>query len=292
MTHTTTEPNAETPTAGPMKRRGLLLLKVWGALYAVVALAYAVHGLTGAEYVHLDTLSPGRRLWTDMALELDDGREDLVAGETLAPEAVEKIAPRTILFGAFVRQGDDWVPAEDQVSTGAARYVRLYRRGTFHNLPWATGLGLLNLAGVALLLFTFLGDPVPAFLDEHARQVRVALDRAKAARMEDERLRREHEKAQREVDAERERSAQLAERDARKEHDRVIADAKKNAEHLANLLETQIQAETQVAIDALRARIAARLIAEARMQLAKGVDEATHAKLVAGFANQLEKTKL
>jgi F-type H+-transporting ATPase subunit b len=278
---------ADAAVAGPAKQRGIRLMKGWMAAYAIVIVAYLVHGLTGAEFVAADQVGVGRRVWQALYLEFDGQSLELDPGTALSPAARRMLESAATVGGAYAREGEEWRVADKGRATPST-FLKLYKRGRFHNLPWSSLLGLLNFAGLALLLYTFLGDPLPAFLHDCSRKVHEQLAKARAARAEAETLEAKRRELAEQLEAEHAQAMERAALDADAEREYLVAAAKRDAERLTETMKHHLDADAHAAAAQLRAAIAARVLQEAHARFAGGVDGEVQDRMVRSFARQLE----
>lgn len=282
-----TEQQGGAVAAGEAKRRGMRMAKVWMAAYACLVIAYVLHGVTGAEFVRVDALTAGRRPWHALHVESAGGTEEIAPGAALSPAALETVLAGAPLMGGFTREGDAWRRAEKGPATSSL-FIKLYKADALHNLPWPSLLGLFNFAGLALLLYTFLGDPLPAMLREWTTKVREQLERTRAARAEAAALQDKERVFAAQLDVERTQAMEQAERDAEAERDYLIEAAKRDAGKRTEAMQHHIESDAKAAAAQLRAAVARRVLEQARARFAEGGDGVTQDAMIRAFARQLE----
>jgi len=283
--------SSEAPIAGVARTLGVRLLKLWAGVYAVVLCAYAVHRLTGFDVVAIQQLRVGQRVWAQVAVEDASGRLELDPGQTISPTSLGRLCDGAIVQGGFTQTEGRWQPTGGP-DTGAPEAIRLYRQGVLHRLPWAALLGLLNFLGLAILLYTLLGDVVPAYVGGCVESVRAELDTAQEAVAKAEELAEKDRMLTEELDAERARTEARVGQDAEAEREYLIAEARKNAARIIDSFKHHLDSELQAAVAELRADIASQLVDEVRGEFKQQSDGHIHDHMVASFVEQLRDVKL
>ena len=258
-----------------------------------VVVCYAVHLLAGYQYVATGELTPGRHVWDEVQIEAEGQRFGLGKGTQISSTVLESIRQGGgVVQGGFVREGQGWKRVRGLVPDSPPPHVRLRKESLFYRAPWATVLGSLNFLGLSLLLYTFLGDLVPAFLAQHATSVRADAEEARLAISRSEESARERRDMVAGLEAERARLEEQAEGDAVAEQARLIAEAKRNSERATEALVHHLEADVASAALRLRASLGAELIRAARERLERDVGRATHDDLVEAFARRVEHMDL
>lgn len=258
-----------------------------------VFVSYAVHLLAGYEYVATGELTPGRRVWDEVEVEAEGNRFGLDKGTLIPPSAVEVIrGGGGSTQGGFVREGQGWKRVRGLAADSTPLHIRLRKESLFHQVPWATVLGFLNFLGLSLLLYTFLGDLIPAFLVQHSASVRADTEEARLAIARSEEFAQERRSMVAELEVERARLRDQAEEDAEAERARLVAEARRNSERATEALGHHLQADVASAALRLRALLGADLARTARERLERDVDSRTHDELVDAFARRVEDMDL
>ncbi len=275
------------------RQRGVLLLKYWAVAYAALAAVYAVHCFTGARYVRLSTVAAEQRVWDRIVGRLGGHELNVGRGDTLSAAVAESLRTEgvRIRHGAFVRRDQRWLPAGRR-DAAEDLHVRVFASGLLHRLPWSGLIGLVNFIGVALVLYTALGDVAPAFLARHAAQVEHDLDMARTAVAEAEALRQKREAALSALAAERSELAARAETDAKAEYSELLAQARLTGDRVTETLKRRLEADIASAAVALRIEVGADVVKAARERLAAEADEQLHARMVDAFIRQVEGMEL
>lgn len=289
MTETDTQ-QQEQPEATPpgkAKLRGSKLMKVWLRVYLVVIIAYVFHCVTGDEFLTLNELDTGRRLWDALHLEIDGAAQEFEPGTALSPVTMEALRAGSAAAGSYMRDGDEWTKA-DKGPVSPTMALRVFKGGRFHKLPWSTIFGLFNFLGLALLLYTHLGDPIPALLIAHAEKVKEQLLKARTAMGEAEVLETKRKDLLESLDAEHEQAKVRAVKDADAEKEYIVTAAKHDAERMAETIKSHLDADAHAAGAELRANIAARILKKAHDRFATGINKDEHDRMMQSFAVQLE----
>ncbi|MHC4886845.1 MAG: hypothetical protein ACYTGH_17350, partial [Planctomycetota bacterium] len=183
MNEETKTPEATVDAPTPAKARGILLLKLWGAVYGIAIIAYIAFLAGGSREIGQPELKAGDRLWSNVVFESKGERIELHAGDTVSP--------------ALLKTMKAAYPEDSKLT--------VYQESGFYHLPFSHILGLLNFAGLVLVLYTLAGDALPKFLVEHCGTVETELAEARAARAEAEALQRKRQAMEQELKAEEER---------------------------------------------------------------------------------------
>jgi F-type H+-transporting ATPase subunit b len=272
-------PVSDVPARGPHKRIGILLLKLWGGIYATVAILYVIHLLTGFTAIPVDELDGGRRLGEGLDFKTEEGLHIEIASGDIVPPATAQV----------IRE---YYAGPDAPTLGTAdgtRRIAVYKESAFHkSVPWVGFLAIWNFLGLVLLLYTLVGDLLPKMLANHAERVEAELATARAAREEAEALRERREAMQQELDTERQRLQAKAGEEAKAEHERLVEEARDDIRRMREALERHIETEIQTAADRLRAEFGAEAVGEVRSMLAEGVDDKTQDRLVSEFIIRLK----
>ncbi|OGV65845.1 MAG: hypothetical protein A2498_09905 [Lentisphaerae bacterium RIFOXYC12_FULL_60_16] len=273
--------------AGAAKRHGKRLAKIWMAAYACLIVAYVAHGLTGAEFMRLDALTEGRRLWRELYVELNGKPLEIDAGEAVSPATLRGLQSGATLAGGFTREGDAWRRAE-KGPAAPSLFIALYKTDAFHGLPWRSILGLFNFAGLALLLYTLLGDPLPAFLRACSNAVRERLAAARAAQIEAAALQGRERELMAQLEAESVQAMEQAARDAGAEREYLVEAAKCEAEKMTVAMRRHLEADEKAAAAQLRAAVVRRVLEQARVRFAAGMEGEAQDRMIRAFVRQLE----
>lgn len=283
--------SSEAPAAAVARTWGLRLLKLWAVVYAIVLCAYAVHRLTGSEVITIQQLRAGQRVWAQVAVEDARGRLELVPGQVISPASLDRLRDGAVVEGGLAQAEGKWRPTGEP-GTGAPEAIGLYQQGGLHRLPWAWLLGALNFLGLAIVLYTLLGDIVPAYLAARSASIYADLDAAQEAVAETEKLAAKDRMLTEELEAERARTAVRVVQDAEAEREYLVAEARKNATRITDSFQHHLNSELQAAVAELRADIAGQLVDEVRGQFKEQLDGHIHDHMVASLVEQLRDVKL
>ncbi len=289
----------------------LIYVKIYFAVYLVLALAQLVFKLTGSAELPLDKYLadgfPGAaqyvnaeapaatlpdpaalqqamrpeaalvRLWTPLSFQAPDRiNYALSAGQQLTPPEAVALA-RSLIKDAGLPAG--------QKQFGAK--LRIYGGGFLGAVPWEYLLNSYNILGMFLLAFVFLKEPLLGLLDASRSQVSGSLVRAREAQAKAEAIRRRRSDLEGEISSERQQLEEKVGAEAAAEGERIIALAKHEAAGLLEAVKSGVEAEVAAATEKLRARIAAQALEQAREMLAKEVAAADHDAAVGAFLDQL-----
>ncbi|MFW5856500.1 MAG: hypothetical protein ACOCX4_01370 [Planctomycetota bacterium] len=284
MSDPTAAPTAATPpvadetapaASGRHKALGIRLLKGYAAVYAVLIVLYFVHVFTGEQAVSVGALEEGMRAWDTIVFETPEGaRVEVDPGEAVS-DHVAAMAGR--VFGPDGQEPFD---------------VTVYKEGAIHAIPFQYVLGIWNFLGLALFLYTAVGDMLPQMLDAHRRQVEEEIRAAREAIDEAKALQRRGEEVRAELDAERKRLREQAETEAREEHERTLQRTRDDIERMRAAHERQLAAELEATVERLRARVARDAVRLAREELAGGVDAGEQEKLIDRFVHEIREGRL
>lgn len=263
---------AENATA---KNRGIKILKVYGIIYAVAIISYAVHCFTGSEGLKLSEIEPGRRVWHELTFEAGNDRIEIDSGSGLTDAVVEKFQQSNV--------------ARELGNDGT---IDFYKKGFFHNIPWAEIFGILNFTGLVLLLYTALGDLLPKVLAEYSEKLNRDLSEARKAKAEEEALKQKYNDMLSEVASEKERLLSLVKEEAEHENKRIIEKTKDDIERIKQELQRHIEAELNESIEMLRSRIGREAIDSAREKLKGSASQSVHEALVSDLIDEMKGAEI
>ncbi|MHC4871086.1 MAG: F0F1 ATP synthase subunit B family protein [Planctomycetota bacterium] len=260
----------KTENTAPAKEMGIKILKVYGIVYVLMIILYIVHCVSGSEKVLTSELKPGRRVWSELSFEYKNERIEIAGGNAFTP----------LLLSTFL-ESSAAAELEDNK-------LEVYKTGFPYNLSWAKIYGILNFTGLALLLYTALGDLLPKVLSDYSAKLEKDLSEARKSKELSVQLKARHEEMLKEVAAEKERLIRLAQEEAVHEHKRILAKTEDDVIKLKESLKRHLESEIGESIERLKAEISIEAIAKARQSLTESADKKVHEKMVADFIFEMK----
>ncbi|MFH0910609.1 MAG: hypothetical protein V1918_03760 [Planctomycetota bacterium] len=255
---------ADAPAVGTARRRGLRLLKLYLVLYGLCCAAYFVHAFTGKKTVEIAALRAGDRLWESLSFTSPHGPVELAAGTTLSPAMQSTIE-------------------EARHTEDLGGGIGIFKEGLYHRFPWIGFFNAWNVLGLALVLYTFLGDWLPKTLQDHGLRIGEELAEAREAQARAQEIKGEYETLQKALREEEERLRAKGAAEVAEEQNRLLSRTREDMERMRAALERHLEAQVQIAADRLRAAVAVEAVSLARQRLAESLDEAAQRQLVERF---------
>ena len=260
----------------PARTRGVRWLKVYGVIYLLLIVFFAVHRFTASMEVPVEGLEPGLRLWETLVFEVDGRRDEIAENTVLSPEMVSHLRASSL--------------ATLQDETGEPARITVHKKNCYQN--WPALFAVWNFLGLALLLYTALGDLVPSALDDYARRQEAEIAAAREARAGAEALEARHAEMLAEMEQERARMQKKADEDATHEYKRIIHQTHEDITRMREALKRHLESEAYQAAASLRGEFAAKVTARARERLAGAVERPVHEALVGDFIRELKGRKI
>lgn len=150
---------------------------------------------------------------------------------------------------------------------------------------------LFNFAIFLAVLVYFLRRPISEYMQKRSRGVSSQLDEAAAIRKQAEEKLAEYKRRLEEFDREREKILANYRKEAEEEQAEILADARKTAERVRADAHKVIEFELKGARTALRERIVAEAVTQARAAIEQRLDEKTRERLVREYIDTLARLK-
>lgn len=258
--------------ANSAKAKGMKCLKVYGGIYVVLIVMYAVHLFTGSMPSAVADLKIGDRFWQEFTFEHAGNKMVLEPGVAL-----------NALTADLAREG----ALEPDVK------VLLFKPTFFHNLNWERVFGVWNVLGLVLVLYTLLGDPLPTLLDTERARIAAELEAARAAKAEAQSIQQQRDEMLRSLEEEKLHVAELAREEAAHEKQRIIDEAKADSERMLETLQHHIDASVKDAAKRLAREVAHEAVAQIREEFsAEPVAGSDREQMMSRFVSRIEETKL
>ena len=167
--------------------------------------------------------------------------------------------------------------------------LQIYKNGWFWNINWAYTFTVYNILGLFVGLYFGLKAPVGKMLGDSAHETSEALAAARAARREAGELKEKYDQLLQELAAEKERLSKVLIQEEESEKVKQHQNAEYEAQEILKSVKGSINADIEMAARKLKQEIAAHAVQEARVMLAKELDERMHDSVVDDFIADLEK---